>query len=384
MRPFRVEIPEAAIDDLHRRLEDIRWPIDLPDVGWERGVPLDYLQELAEYWRTSYSWRKFEDRLNQFEQFTTTVDGANIHFLHVRSPEPTARAMLITHGWPGSVAEFIDVSGPLTDPRAHGADPADAFHLIVPSMPGFGFSGPIAEPGWGLFRVAQAWTQLMSELGYEHYLTQGADFGSVVSLLVALLDPEHVIGVHLNSLVTTPTDDPADLKALTEEEQTRVARSARFARDLAGSMKIQATRPHTVAYGLTDSPISLLAWIVEKFKDWTDSTDAPEDAVSRDRILDIVSIYWFTRTAGSAAQMYYEVADLLPIARTTGRYDPIAAPLGMAVFPEGPFVPIRRWVERDFPTLAHWSEFDRGGNFAALEEPDLFVEDLRSFGRLLA
>jgi len=383
MQPFRVDIPQVDLDDLRRRLDDTRWPVDLPEVGWDRGVPQSYLQELTDYWRTGYDWRAAEARLNEFPQFTTEIDGANIHFLHVRSPEPDALPVVITHGWPGSVIEFLDVIGPLTDPRSHGGDPADAFHVVIPSMPGFGFSGPTSQPGWDISRVAGAWAELMHRLGYERYLVQGADFGSAVSLVLALTDPTHAVGVHLNTLVTTPSGDPAELTGLSAEDQARMARSARFADVLSGSMKLQATRPHTVAYGLTDSPVGQLAWIVEKFKDWTDSDRVPEDAVSRDKILTLVSIYWFTRTAGSSAQFYYEAKDRLPITVTVGRYPPITQPLGVAVFPHAPFVPVRRFADRDFPTIVHWSEFDRGGNFAAMEQPDLFVGDVRAFRRLL-
>lgn len=382
MQPFRVDIPQADLDDLHRRLAHTRWPT-LPDVGWSRGVPVDYLQELADYWHTGYDWRAAEAHLNTFPQFTTQIDGANVHFLHVRSPEPDATPMVITHGWPGSVVEFLEVVGPLTDPRAHGGDPADAYHLVVPSLPGFGFSGPLPEAGWNNIRVARAWAELMRRLGYDRYVAQGGDFGAGVSYALALVDAEHLIGLHLNTLVTTPTDDPADVADLSDDDRARLARSDRFLTDLAGSMKTQATRPHTVAYGLTDSPVGQLAWIAEKFRDWADAPRVPEDAVSRDRLLTIVSIFWFTGTAGSSAQFYRETIDNLPITTMNIRYRPITQPLGIAVYPHGPFRPVRRFVDRDFDTLVHWSEFDRGGHFAALEEPDLFVADLRAFGRHL-
>lgn len=382
MRPFRVEIPQEALDDLRRRLADVRWPERLPEAGWDRGVPEDYIRELAEYWRTGYDWRAAEARLNAFPQFVTEIDGADVHFLHVRSPEPDALPMVITHGWPGSVVEFLDVIGPLTDPRAHGGDPADAFHLVIPSMPGYGFSGP-CDAGWTLERSASAWAELMARLGYDRYVAQGGDFGSAVALVLGLRDPEHVAGVHLNTLVTAPGDDPAELEGLSEEDHARMDRFQRFRDVLAGSMKIQATRPHTVAYSLHDSAVGQLAWVVEKFKDWADAPTAPEDAVARDRFLDVVSVYWFTATAGSSAQLYYESADFLPISGNAGRYFPLSVPLGVAVFPEAPFKPVRRFAEREFATIVHWNEYDRGGNFAALEEPDLFVADVRAFGRLL-
>jgi pimeloyl-ACP methyl ester carboxylesterase len=323
-----------------------------------------------------------EARLNALPQFTTVIDGADVYFLHVRSPEPDAVPMILTHGWPGSVVEFLDVIGPLTDPRAHGGDPRDAFHLVIPSMPGFGFSGP-AKAGWTTQRVAAAWGELMSTLGYDRFVAQGADFGAGVALVQGLLDPEHVIGVHVNTLVTGPGDDPAELEGLSEEDQARMARFDRFVRELSGSMKVQATRPHTVSYALHDSPVGQLAWVVEKYKDWADAPLAPEDAISRDRILDVVSIFWLTQTAGSSAQFYFESLDFLPISGHAGRYFPLTVPLGVATYADGPFKPVRRFADREFATIVHWSEFDRGGNFAAMEEPDLFISDLQAYGRLL-
>jgi pimeloyl-ACP methyl ester carboxylesterase len=383
MQPFQIAIADDQLRDLRRRIAATRWPKDLPDVGWERGVPLDYLKELAEHWYTSYDWRAAECQLNRFPQFRTAIDGANIHYLHVRSPEPDALPVLMTHGWPGSVVEFLNVIGPLTDPRSHGGDPADAVHLVIPSMPGYGFSGPTSQTGWTLQRVAQAWAELMRRLGYDRYLPQGADFGAVVSLMLGWMYPDRVAGVHLNLLVTTPSGEPGELDGLSEEDQNRLARTSRFIAELSGSMKLQATRPHTVAYSLTDSPVGQLAWIVEKFKDWTDSGQRPEDAVDRDQMLTLVTIFWLTATAGSSAQMYYEISDQLPITVTEGRFPPLTPPLGVAVFPNSIFLPIRRLAERDFPSLIHWTEFDRGGHFAAMEEPDLFVRDLQAFRRQL-
>jgi pimeloyl-ACP methyl ester carboxylesterase len=382
MQPFRVDIPQADLDDLKRRIAETRWPVGLPEAGWARGVPVDYIRELAEYWRTTYDWRAAEARLNEFPQFITEIDGAKVHFLHVRSPEPDAVPMVITHGWPGSVYEFLDVIGPLTDPRAHGGDPATAFHLVIPSMPGFGFSGP-AEAGWTTQRVAAAWAELMRNLGYDRYVAQGGDFGSGVALVLGMQDSEHVAGVHLNTLVTAPGDDPEELVGLTDEDHARMERSARFVRELSGSMKVHATRPHTVTYGLNDSPVGQLAWVVEKYKDWADAPEVPEDAMARDRFLSIATIYWLTATAGSSAQFYYESVDFLPISPGAGRYFPLSVPLGVAVFPHAPFKPVRRFADREFSTIVHWTEFDRGGNFAAMEEPDLFVGDLREFRRIL-
>ncbi|MFI5929115.1 epoxide hydrolase family protein [Micromonospora sp. NPDC051543] len=385
MDPFRIEVPQATLDDLHRRLAATRWPAGAEAVdGWERGVPLSYLRDLVEYWRDEYDWRAAEARFNAYPQFTTELDGTRVHVLHARSAEPGATPLLLTHGWPGSVAEFLDVIGPLTDPAAHGGDPADAFHVVVPSLPGYGFSGPTA-PGWHVGRIAGAWAQLMSRLGYDRYVAQGGDFGSVVSLILGQLDPEHVLGVHINMLLTGPTgEDPDELTGLSEADQARLALLPRFRDHGAGYMAIQATRPQTLGYALSDSPVGQLAWIVDRFREWTDSTDVPEEAVDRDLLLTNVMLYWLTGTAASSAQLYHEVAPMLPIANPPSlRHQAIPVPLGVAVFPHDMFQPVRRFADRDFGNIVHWSEFDRGGHFAAMEEPDLFVADVREFTRAL-
>lgn len=381
MEPFRIDIPQADLDDLRRRLADTRWPDELPDVGWDRGVPLGYLRELADYWRTEYDWRAAEARLNSFPQFVTEIDGATVHFLHVRSPEPDALPLLLTHGWPGSVAEFLDVIGPLTDPRAHGGDPADAFHVVIPSIPGYGFSRPLPATGWDVPRIANAWAELMSRLGYDRYGAQGGDAGSPISIALAAMHPDNVVGVHLNMLMTFPSGDPAEMAALTEDEQKLLGLLVRFDQDLSGYMKIMATRPQTLAYALTDSPVGQLAWIVEKFREWTDSDKVPEDAVDRDTLLTIVSIYWLTGTAGSSAQFYFEGAEAVRAAVAGAPAPPVPAPIGVAVFPRDIFVPIRRFAERDYPSITRWTEFERGGHFAALEQPELLTGDVRSFFR---
>ena len=384
MEPFRIEIPQADLDDLHRRLDSTRWPGELPGVGWSRGVPLGYLKELAEYWRTSYDWRAAEAQLNQFPQFTTVIDGANVHLLHVRSPEPQALPLLLTHGWPGSVAEFLDVIGPLTDPGAHGGDPADAFHLVIPTIPGYGFSGPTGQPGWNFARIATAWAELMRRLGYDRYAAQGGDVGALISLTLAGMHPEHLAGVHVNFLITPPPGDPSQWAGLSEPEQARLGRMSQFVAERSGYMKLQSTRPQTLAYGLTDSPVGQLAWVVEKFREWTDSAKVPEDAVDRDQLLTNVMLYWLTATAGSSAQLYVETAELLPIAAVPPPSPPpLTVPLGVAVFPHDIVLPIRRFADRAFPTIVQWTEFDRGGHFAAMEEPDLFAGDLRAFARTL-
>ena len=385
MRPFRIAVPDEDLADLQRRLGETRWPSEIPGSGWSRGVPLEYLKELAEYWRTSYDWRAAEARLNEFDQFITEIDGVDIHFLHVRSPEPDAVPLILSHGWPGSVAEFLDVIKPLTDPRSYGGDPSQAYHVVIPSLPGFGFSGPVTEPGWDVVRIARAWIELMSRLGYERYVAHGGDLGVWISLTMSAMDSEHVLGAHVNFLVTPPSGDPAELAGLTEQDFGRLGMLAAWAGEQSGYMKIQATRPQTLAYALTDSPVGQLAWITEKFWEWTDSDKVPEDAVSRDQLLTNISIYWLTATAGSSAQLYYEMADMLPTAATPPPLPPpLPVKLGVAVYPHDASLPIRALAEPRFPNIVQWTEFDRGGHFPALEEPDLFVGDLRSFHDALA
>jgi len=374
--PFRVDIPQAELDDLHRRLDSARWPDELPDAGWDYGIPLAYVKELAAYWRESYDWRAQEARLNAFPQYTTTIDGQNVHFLHVRSAEENATPLIVTHGWPGSVAEFLDVIGPLTDPVAHGGLAEDAFHVVVPSIPGFGFSGPTTEKGWGVGRVARAWAELMSRLGYERYGAQGGDWGSSISRALSTVAPDHVIGIHLNMLGTPAPHDADELARLTDADRERLGVADRYTKELSGYMRIQSTRPQTLGFGLADSPIGQLAWIAEKFKDWTDSTDRPEDAVGRDHLLTTVMLYWLTNTATSSARLYFETVT------ASVRQVEVTVPTGVAVFPKDIVLPIRSLAEKT-NNIVHWSEFGRGGHFAAMEQPDLLVGDVRKFfGRL--
>jgi epoxide hydrolase len=376
IRPFTIEIPQPALDDLRERLARTRWPDELPGPGWSRGAPLDYLRELAEYWRTGYDWRENEARLNGLPQFATTIDGANVHFLHVRSPEPDALPLIMTHGWPGSVVEFLDVIEPLTNPRARGGDAEDAFHLVLPSIPGFGFSGPIGDPGWTERRVASAFAELMRRLGYDRYGAQGGDVGAVVSPELGRVDPDHVVGIHVNAatvgFMPFPPLSDAELAELSDSERARVERIAQFLDDEFGYAQIQSTRPQTLAYGLTDSPVGQLAWIVERFQTGTYGPGVPEDAVDRDRMLTNVMLYWLTETAGSSANIYYEGK------HAGGWPEPSTVPTGVAVFAED--ISIRRYAEQS-NNIVHWSEFDRGGHFAAMEAPDLLVADVREFFR---
>ncbi|MET8389518.1 epoxide hydrolase family protein [Streptosporangium canum] len=376
IRPFELDIPQAALDDLAARLGATRWPDEPTASGWSQGVPPAYLKELAGHWRTAYDWREHEADLNRFPQFTTTIDRTNVHFLHVRSPEPDALPLLITHGWPGSIVEFLDVVGPLTDPRAHGGTPADAFDLVIPSIPGYGLSGPTREPGWDVHRVAGAWAELMRRLGYHRYGAQGGDWGHAITLELAAIAPEQVVAIHLNTLLTLPPDDPAVAAELTADDWARLDRLLEAEPEMSGYAKIQGTRPQTLAYALTDSPVGQLAWIVEKFKEWTDSTDAPEDAVSRDRLLTNVMLYWLTGTVGSSARHYWEAAHPSRAA-PAGRP---ATPTGVAVFAADVARPVRRLAEQDH-NIVHWSELPRGGHFAAMEQPGLFAADVRTFFR---
>jgi pimeloyl-ACP methyl ester carboxylesterase len=379
IRPFRIDVPQADLDGLQDRLARTRWPDELPGVGWSRGVPLDYIKELAEYWRGGYDWRKWEAKLNENPQFTTAIDGQNIHFLHVRSHEPGALPLILTHGWPGSIVEFLDIIGPLTDPGAHGGDSADAFHVVAPSIPGFGFSGPTREAGWTEQRVAEAWAELMRRLGYERYGAQGGDVGAVVSPNLGRVAPDKVVGVHVNAatvgFMPFPPLEEAELDELSEIEKARVDRIGQFMGDMFGYAQIQSTRPQTLAYGLTDSPVGQLAWIVEKFKEWTHpAAGLPENSVVRDHMLTNVMLYWLTATAGSSARIYYEGAH----AGGWGAPERSTVPTGVAVFAED--ISIRRYAEREH-NIVHWTDFDRGGHFAAMEQPDLLVGDVREFFR---
>ncbi|WP_434971496.1 epoxide hydrolase family protein [Micromonospora peucetia] len=393
IRPFRIDIPQEQWDDLTARLANTRWPV-LPDVGWSRGVPVGDLKGLAEHWRTRYDWRAHEAELNRIPQFVTEIDGQRIHFLHVRSPEPDATPLMLLHGWPGSILEFLDVIGPLTDPRAHGGDPADAFHLVVPSLPGFGFSTPLAGPGWGSETMATALVRLMSRLGYERYGVQGGDTGSWVAPAIGRQAPEQVLGVHVNALLTYPIGADGELDGLTDAEQQRLAAMDSY-ND--GYLQIQAKSPHTLAYGLHDSPTGQLAWIVEMFHRLTDRpADEPLDTVvDSDWLLTNVSLYWLAGAGGSAAQVYYEDITANAWSDGAGEWGDTgadgdaaagwAAPAAGTV-PTGVLVStakdvtIRRFAEREHHVV-HWTEYDRGGHFFALEQPRLFTSDVRDFFR---
>jgi pimeloyl-ACP methyl ester carboxylesterase len=372
--PFRVHATDEQLSDLRDRLHRTRWPEAETVDDWSQGIPLAYTQELCGYWADEYDWRAREARLNSFAQFRTEIDGLGIHFLHVRSRDDDAFPVVLTHGWPGSVVEFLQSIGPLTDPTAHGADAADAFHVVVPSLPGYGFSDKPSRHGWNVERIAGCWAQLMARLGYSRYGAQGGDWGAMVTTSLALLDPAHVAGIHLNMPVAVP--DPASLEDLTPAEQAALARLGEYDQWGSGYSKQQSTRPQTIGYALVDSPAGQCAWIVEKFWAWTDCGGHLENAVGRDDLLDNVMLYWLPGTAASSARLYWE-------SFRNAKLDPVAAPTGCSIFPYEILPTSRRWAERRFADIRYWNELDRGGHFAAFEQPDVFVSELRSFFRLV-
>jgi pimeloyl-ACP methyl ester carboxylesterase len=371
IRPFRIDVSDAELEDLRDRLARTRWPDELPGVGWSYGVALDFVKEMTELWRTSFDWRKQEAVLNEFPQFTTTIDGTDVHFLHVRSPEPNAMPLILTHGWPGSVAEFLDVIGPLTDPVSHGGDAADAFDVVIPSIPGYGFSGPTNETGWDSARVAKAWGALMKRLGHERYGAHGGDAGALITRELGILKPDGLVGVHMLQIFAFPSGDPEEMARMDDFEKEGMKNLDNFEAN-SGYLKIQQTRPQTLAYGLTDSPAGQLAWNTELFAGFGGEN---ADHLDRDRFLTHVSIFWFTATAGSSAREYFEDT------KTGAGYRevPNETPTGVSVFPWD-FRSVRAFAERS-NNIVHWSQFNRGGHFAASDAPDLLVEDLRTFFR---
>ncbi|WP_392892476.1 epoxide hydrolase family protein [Streptomyces sp. LN699] len=381
-REFRLDVGEGELDDLRRRLERVRWPDELSGVGWAYGMPLSEVKELVRYWREEYDWRAAEARINGWAQYTTEIDGATVHFAHLRSPEAHATPLLMTHGWPGSFVEFQRVAGPLTDPRAHGGDPADAFHLVLPHIPGFALSGPTTEPGWEFQRVARAFGTLMERLGYARYGVQGGDWGAAVSRELGRVRPANVMGVHLNLLPgagATSEPTPEELAALDPAERERARASWEryrgWARERQGYADIQSTRPQTLAYALNDSPVGLLAWIGEKFAEWSD----PRTPVDRDRMLTNVMLYWLTGTVGSAARIYYERAH----ADYHGQPPEVSrTPTALADFPRDNFIPLRHIAERT-DHIVRWTSYDKGGHFPAMEVPESLVEDVQAFFRQL-
>ncbi|WP_405135357.1 epoxide hydrolase family protein [Nocardia sp. NBC_01388] len=368
--PFRVEISQDRLRDLRRRLSETRWPAQVSGVGWARGVPVEYLRDLAHYWAQRFDWLAWEKRLNSYPQYTTVIDGTRIHFLHIRSHRSGATPLLMLHGWPSSVLEFLEVIEPLTDPE----DGGPAFDLIIPSHPNFGFSGPAPDPGWDSPRIALAYAELMRRLGYPRYGVQGGDFGAFIGPDLGRLDADRVIGVHVNAATWgfIPHGQlPADAAAtLTEPEREKLTLIGEFLSEGGGYYQIQGTRPHTLAFALNDSPAGQLAWIVEKFHAWTGAAGTLEDRLDRDHMLAGISIYWFTETGGSSAQLYYESLHS-PNQPTHSR-----VPTAVANFAGD--MAIRRFAEQ-LNTIVRWTEFDTGGHFAAMQTPDLLTADIRSF-----
>jgi pimeloyl-ACP methyl ester carboxylesterase len=378
--PFRIATADADLRDLHERLRRTRWPEAETVTDWSQGVPLAYLKELCDYWETTYDWRATEARLNELPQFRTEIDGLGIHFVHVRSPHAAALPLVITNGWPGSMTEYLKVIGPLTDPVAHGGDAADAFHVVIPSIPGYGFSDKPAHPGWDVRRVAGAWVRLMARLGYDRYGAQGSDWGTSISTSMGQQDVDRLVGIHLAPPIAAP--DPATFGDLTEAERTALADLGNAREWESGYSAQQSTRPQTLGYGLVDSPVGLCAWIVEKFRAWTDCDGHPENVLTRDELLDNVMLYWLPRTAASSARLYWEsfkeVSDWFNEVTT----DTVTVPTGCSVFPKDVPRPSRRWAAKRYTDIRYWSEPDRGGHFAALEQPASFVDEVRTFFRL--
>ena len=378
---FRIEIPDAALRDLRERLERTRWPEAETVEDWSQGVPLAYLRELCRYWAEQYDWRATEARLNALPQFRTEINGLGIHFLHVRSPHADALPLVITHGWPGSIVEFLKVLGPLTDPTAHAGDAADAFHVVCPSLPGYGFSDKPARPGWGLERIAAAWAVLIARLGYERYGAQGTDWGTSISTSLAQQDSDHVVGIHLTPPLAPP--DPATFDDLTERERAALASLEHSAEWDSGYSREHATRPQTIGYALVDSPAALCAWIVEKFWAWTDCDGHPENVLTRDELLDNVMLYWLPSAGASSVRLYWESIRQVNEWITGRVLDTVTVPTGCSIFPKELQRPSRRWAERRFLDIRYWNEPERGGHFAAFEQPESYVNEVRSFFRLV-
>jgi pimeloyl-ACP methyl ester carboxylesterase len=377
MIPFRIDVPDDELADLADRVRRTRWSDAEPVDDWSQGVPLAYLRELCEYWATRYDWRATERRLNAIPQFRTEIDGVGIHFLHVRSPHPDALPLVLTHGWPGSVLEFEKVIGPLTEPE----DPADAFHLVIPSLPGYGFSDRPTGTGWTVQRIAGAWRELMARLGYERYGAEGNDWGTSVTTSMGQQDTGQLAGIHVIPPIAAP--DPATFDDLTPAEEAALADLRHAEAHESGYAEQMTTKPQTVGYALTDSPAGLCAWIVEKFASWTDSDGRPETVLTRDEMLDTVTLYWLTRTATSSARLYWESFREVGEWFSTATRDTVRVPTGCSIFPKEMPRPSRRWAANRYTDIRHWGEPARGGHFAAFEQPHLFVDELRTFFRLV-
>jgi pimeloyl-ACP methyl ester carboxylesterase len=369
VKPFRIDVPDEVLDDLRSRLARTRWPEAECVDDWSQGIPLQYTRELADYWANEYDWRSREAALNRFDQFTTEIDGLDIHFIHQRSPHEDAFPVVITHGWPGSIVEFQKVIEPLTNPTAHGGRAEDALHVVCPSLPGYGFSGKPARTGWGVEKIANAWDKLMVSLGYNRYGAQGGDWGSAVTTQIGR-NGGHCAAIHLNMPIGRPTKE--SLANPTEEEAQALAALAEHRNTGTGYSKQQSTRPQTLGYGLADSPVGQMAWIVEKFWAWMGCDGHPENVLTRDELLDNVMVYWVTGTGASSARLYWESF------KAWGNMGRVELPTGIAAFPGEVLGAPRSWCEPVY-NITHWTKMPRGGHFAAFEQPELFVDDLRAF-----
>ncbi|HYR74591.1 MAG TPA: epoxide hydrolase [Pyrinomonadaceae bacterium] len=366
--PFKIHVPQAALDDLKKKLANARWPDKEPVTDWSQGVPLAKAEALVEYWRTHYDWRRVESTLNGLPQFRTQIDGLGIHFIHVRSNHENALPVILTHGWPGSILEFLQVIGPLVDPMAHGGKADDAFHVVIPSLPGFGFSDKPTEPGWRLPRIASAWALLMMRLGYSHYVAQGGDWGAGVTSWMAKQRLSGLAAIHLNLPILFPPPPPPP-GGYTAAEQQALDHLGKYASDASGYASIQGTRPQTLGYGLADSPVGQAMWIYEKLQGWSDNKGG--EAISTDRMLDDITLYWLTDTAASSARLYYE-----SFAKDFARM-PLDLPVAVSIFKGDFFAPPKIWGDQTYSKLFYWNEVPKGGHFAALEQPELFVAELR-------
>lgn len=377
--PFKAHIPQAAIDDLKQRLNLIRWPDQELVEDWSQGVPLAAAKKLIAYWKDEYNWRTFENRLNQFPQYRTSIDGVGIYFIHARSPHANAMPLLLSHGWPGSIIEFLDVIDRLTDPTKFGGKAEDAYHVVVPAMPGYGFSDKPRELGWNPLRIANAYVQLMQEkLGYKKWFAQGGDFGSAVTHALADMQPTGLLAAHVNLLFVAPDKYPAQP---TTEEQQAIDGIEKYLNNKSGYADIMNTRPQTIGYALNDSPLALATFIYEKFWEWTDNKGTPEDALTLDQMLNNISLYWFTGTGTSAARLYWEgvgstirTQEFFSASRAAS--GTIKTPMGATLFPAETFCPPKEWAEAAWSNIFYWNKVDQGGHFAAFEEPEIFASEL--------
>ncbi len=369
VRPFAVAISDREIEDLKQRLARTRWPDSETVPDWSQGVRVENAKALLNYWEREYDWRRFESELNRFPQFLTTIDGLDIHFIHVKSKNPNAMPLILTHGWPGSIVEFLKIIGPLTDPVAFGGDVEDSFDVVIPSLPGFGFSGKPTETGWTVSRIASAWVELMNRLGYENWAAQGGDWGSVVTTALGAMRPKGLLGIHLNTQYVLPAEIP---DTLSPEEQHALDTVAFYAGEIGGANHLQGTKPETIGIALADSPAGQAAWIYDKFQSKTDNHGLAEDALSTDDMLDAISLYWFTNSAASSARIYWE--------NKSGSFagPKLTLPVAVTVFPRDiPLFP-RSWIEDTYTNLIHYGESDKGGHFAALEQPEIMISEIRT------